>query len=232
MRIARSALPLPRYVRRKPLATGWGYFFDLPGWARKGGCPVHNEPLGTDYEAAVRRAETILLPAFDSWLSGGTSDEAKQDGPAKPGTLDWLFSEYRADRRFAKLDQRTRRNHETGFRLVGGFVMKDGRRLGTARLASITTAAVDLLYEKLLIVKEKDADGNVIDRERRTTINHAMKTCRRAWNIAARRNPGKVPTVNPFAAMGLQGSDRETPIATFTELQDFRAKAKEMGYPS
>ena len=61
----RSALPLPRYVRRKPLKGGWGYFFDVPTWARTAGCPIGNEPLGTDYAAAVDRAETILLPLFD-----------------------------------------------------------------------------------------------------------------------------------------------------------------------
>jgi hypothetical protein len=72
----------------------------------------------------------------------------------------------------------------------------------------------------------------VIVRERRTTVNHAMKTCRRAWNVAARRNPGKVPVINPFARMGLQSSDRETPTATYAELQSFRAKAVEMGLPS
>ena len=67
----RSALPLPRYVRRKPLKGRLGYFFDLPTWARKAGCPMRNEPLGTDYAAAVQRAETILLPAFDAWRTGG-----------------------------------------------------------------------------------------------------------------------------------------------------------------
>jgi hypothetical protein len=68
--------------------------------------------------------------------------------------------------------------------------------------------------------------------ERRTTINHAMKSCRRAWNVAARRNPGTVSAINPFARMGLKSSDRETPTATFEELQAFRARAKEMGLPS
>ena len=58
-----------------------------------------------------------------------------------------------------------------------------------------------------------------------------MKTCRRAWNVAARRNPGKLPLVNPFAKMGLRSSDRETPTATYDELQAFRAKAVEMGLP-
>ena len=78
----------------------------------------------------------------------------------------------------------------------------------------------------------KDADGNEIERERRTTVNHAMKSCRRAWNVATRRNPGKMPMVNPFAAMGLKASGRATPTATYEELQAFRAKAIEKGMPS
>jgi hypothetical protein len=131
-----------------------------------------------------------------------------------------------------RLDVRTKRNHETGFRMVGGYVMKDGRKLGTMPLASITTAVIDALYEKVLIIKETDAAGNIIERERRTTVNHAMKSCRRAWNVARRRNPDKVPLANPFAQMGLESSDRETPTASYAELQAFRAKAVEMGLPS
>jgi hypothetical protein len=223
----RSALPLPRYVRRKRLRTGWAYFFEPPTRARVADCPVKAEPLGADYDAAVNRAETILLPQFDVWRDGDNAAVANA-GPS----LDWVFAEYRADRRYSRLDVRTKRNHEVGFRLVGGYVMKDGRRLGTMPLASITTAVTDALYEKLLTVTETDASGNVIVRERRTTVNHAMKTCRRAWNVAARRNPGKVPVINPFARMGLQSSDRETPTATYAELQSFRAKAVEMGLPS
>jgi hypothetical protein len=226
----RSALPLPRYVLRKPIKSGWGYFFNVPTWARKAGCPVGSEALGTDYAAAVRRAESVLLAAFDEWRGGDLRRDLRL--AAAPGTFDWLIAEYRASRQFTKLDPRTRRNHEVGFRLVGGYVMKDGRRLGEVRLTAITTAVVDALYEKLLFVTEIDPAGNAIERERRTTINHAMKTCRRAWNVAGRRNPGKVPPVNPFSQMGLEGSDRETPTATYAELQAFRAKAIEMELPS
>jgi hypothetical protein len=195
-------------------------------WARGAGCPVKAEALGGDYHAAVLRAETILLPQFDVWRDRDAA--AANAGP----TLDWVFAEYRADRRYAKLDVHTRRNHESGFRLIGHYVMKDGRRLGTMPLAAITTAVTDVLYEKLLIIAETNADGNVIVRERRTTVNHAMKSCRRAWNVAARRNPGKLPPVNPFARMGLQSSDRETPTATYAELQAFCAKAIAMGLAS
>lgn len=148
------------------------------------------------------------------------------------GTLDWVFAEYRADRRFTKLDRGTRRLHERGFRLVGDHVLKDDRPLGDVRLTAINTAVVDALYEKPLIVKETDAEGNTVERERRTSVNHAMKTGRGSWNIAARRNPGKLPTVNPFAAMGLISSGSETPTATFAELEAFRAMAVEMALPS
>jgi hypothetical protein len=231
MKPRRSALRLPRYVIRKALKRGWGHFFNVPTWARKAGCPVKNEALGTDYESAIHRAETVLLPAFDSWRSRGASDTSAS-AVAAPGTLDWVFAEYRADRRFTRLDPMTKRNHEVGFALVGGYVLKDGRRLGQARLALITTAITDAIYEKLLVVTVSDAAGNAIERERRTTINHAMKSCRRAWNVAARRNPGMLPLVNPFAKMGLRSSDRQTPTATYDELQAFRAQAIEMGYPS
>jgi hypothetical protein len=226
----RSARPLPRYVLRKPLKAGWAYFFNVPMWARQAGCTVKNEALGTDYDAAVRRAETVLLPAFDSWRTGGQSDNVP--AIAAIGTLDWLFAEYRADRRFTKLDDRTRRNHEVGFRMVGGYRLKDGKRLGDVRITAIDTAVVDDLYEKLLIVRETDAAGNTIERERRTTVNHAMKTGRRAWNVAKRRNPNKVPVVNPFAQMGLVSSKRDTPTATYDELESFRETARKMGYAS
>ncbi len=54
MKPLRTALPLPRHVLRKPLKGGrHGYFFNIPTKARKAGCTMHNEPLGTDYDAAV-----------------------------------------------------------------------------------------------------------------------------------------------------------------------------------
>jgi len=146
----RTALPLPRYVLRKPRKDGmWAYFFNPPMWARRAGCPVGTEPLGTDYAEAVQRAETVLLPAFDSWRSGGATD-AQVGRIIKAGTLDWLFAEYRADRRFTRLHVQTRRKHEAGFSLIGNYVLKDGKRLGEARLTSVTSAVIDALYEKLL----------------------------------------------------------------------------------
>jgi hypothetical protein len=142
-----------------PLASGWGYYFHPPSWARASGCPAQAEPLGTDYEAAVKRAETVLLPAFDSWRGGGASNEAKPDTHAKAGTLNWLFAQYRGDRRFTKLPSRSQRNAEAGMRLVGDHAMNDGRKLGTVPLAKITAAVVDAVYDRLLTVKKNRCAG-------------------------------------------------------------------------
>jgi hypothetical protein len=61
------------------------------------------------------------------------------------------------------------------------YLLQDGRRLGTRRVSSIDTAFADDLFEKLLY---KDVDGEKI--ERRTTVNHAMRTARGAWNTISR----------------------------------------------
>jgi hypothetical protein len=91
-RLGRSALPLPRYTLRKRLGGGrFGYFFNIPMWARKRGCSIANEALGTDYKREVTRAEQILLPAFDSWRTGG--EDANPIGiGVVVGTLDWSFT--------------------------------------------------------------------------------------------------------------------------------------------
>jgi hypothetical protein len=224
-------MPLPRYTLAKRLKGGrTAYFFNVPMWARRKGCTVQNDALGTDYEAARRRAEQVLLPAFDSWLSGG------EDGSIDfvvPGTLEWLFNEFRKTwsqptaKRLKPLSPGQCRVHETGIKMLGEYRLQSDKRLGTQRLTAFSTAVVDDLFGKLLF---KDVNGEKV--ERRTTVNHAMKTARTAWNTIGRSHPNLVPPRNPFEKMGLHSSSRETPHATREQLMIFRAKAIEMGYPS
>jgi hypothetical protein len=61
-------------------------------WARKNGCPVETEALGTDYDEAVKHAERVLLPAFDAWRKRGEAPD-KSLTLAKTGTLDWMFAD-------------------------------------------------------------------------------------------------------------------------------------------
>jgi hypothetical protein len=222
MKSPKSALPLPRYTRRKWLASGqWAYYFEPPSWAKRQGCTVSSKDLGTDYALAVEEAETILLPAFDSWRTAGASDIAPIR--ASPGTFDWLVKTFKESRKYKDRDKDTRRTYDQGLDLVANYVRKSGARFGEAMLTTIDTNTADLLYEKLRFVGE---------RERRATANAAMRSARRAWNVVARSHPKKVPVLNPFAKMGLNTEQADTPEATFEELQAFIAHADKSGRAS
>ncbi|WP_257165110.1 hypothetical protein [Bradyrhizobium sp. SRS-191] len=69
------------------------------------------------------------------------------------------------------------------------------------QIADFTKGFVDAVSAKLLI--EKDADGNVVQRERRRFANAAMTACRRAWFVGQRAEEKRVPAVNPFSKLGL-----------------------------
>jgi hypothetical protein len=201
----------------------------------RAGCPVQAESLGEDYDAAVRRAEDVLLPAFDSWRTGGLSDMVPI-GPV-PGTFDWLVSVFKGHQAWADIDRKTKRLYEQGLALVSNHVLKDGSRVGSKQISDFTRGFADALYAKLLVVEEKSEDGTIITRERRRFAIAAMTACRRAWFIGQRAEEKHVPAINPFSKMGLKKRRsgepvRETPTATWDELVAFRAKAKELGYSS
>ncbi|HEY1746187.1 MAG TPA: hypothetical protein VGG11_05425 [Xanthobacteraceae bacterium] len=236
MKQLRTVQPLPRYVRRKWLrGQSWAYFFEPPTWARKAGCPVQAEALGQSYEGARDKAESVLLPLFDSWRTGGLSDLVPQR--ALPGTFDWLAKIFKQHRSWNEIDKATQRVYEQGLNLVADHVLKDGCRVGAKQLTSFTRGFVDALYDKLLVVEEHDSGGNTIYRTRRRFANAAMTACRRAWFVGIRAQERVVPSVNPFAKMGLKTraagqAHRQTPTATWDELVAFRNKAKELGFTS
>jgi hypothetical protein len=133
MKPPRSARKLPRYVRRKRLAGGAiAYFFEPPTWAREQECIVEPEALGQDYETAVNRAETVLLPAFDSWRTGGLSDMVPI-GPAI-GSFDWLVTSFKQHQKYKDVDAHTKRTYDNGTKLLADHVLKDGSRAGSKQI--------------------------------------------------------------------------------------------------
>jgi hypothetical protein len=236
MKPPRTALKLPRYCRRKPLKNcRWAYFFEPPTWARKQGCQIEAEALGQDYAAAVERVENVLLPAFDSWRSRGLMQIASAS--SVPGSFDWLVGIFKAHQKWKEIDHKTQRLYEQGLALFADHKLKDGTRAGSKQLSLFSKAFVDAVYAKLLVVEEKDAEGNTIERERRRFANAAMTACRRAWFVGQRAQEKLVPAVNPFSRMGLKARSpgkpvRETPTATWEELVAFRAAARKLGYNS
>jgi hypothetical protein len=229
-------MTLPRYCRRKPLKNGqWAYFFEPPSWARKQGCCVKAEALGKEHKAAVDRASHVLLPAFDSWRSGGLTDMI----PASPvpGSFDWLVGIFKTHRKWSEIDWKTRRFYDRGLALFANQKLKDGSRAGSKQISDFTKRFVDAVYAKLLVVEDQDAEGKIVMRERRRAANASMTACRRAWFVGQRAQEEEVPTINPFSRMGLKTRAlgqpvRETPTATWNDLVAFRLAANRLGYRS
>jgi hypothetical protein len=219
MRHPRSAMPLPRYTERRWRGGKWTFLFNLPSWAKKvaddddrGPCPVKSEALGTDYNVAVERAETILLPQFDAWRTRGLCDVAVRV-PAR-GTFDWMVEVYRRSPQYRELDKRVRGNFEYGLGLASNHAIKNdpyGRcRFGQLSLSEITPGLADNLYAKMKVDREPVLDSNgaavvgddgtplVRKTPRLRRAQEVMKACRRAWNVAYRSEPGVVPHINPF----------------------------------
>src|SRR4051794_15943359 len=200
MKPQKTAFQLPRYCRRKLLKSGrWAYFFEPPTWAREQGCHVKAQPLGEDYAAAVERAKCVLLPSFDSWRSRGLTDMVPVG--VSPGSFDWLAGVFKAHQKWKEIDHKTQRLYEQGLALFADHLLKDGTRAGSKQIADFTKGFVDAVYAKLLIVEEEDAEGNIVQRERRRFANAAMTACRRAWFVGQRVEEKRVPTVNPFSKM-------------------------------
>jgi hypothetical protein len=154
-----------------------------------------------------------------------------------PGTFDWLAGIFRAHQKWKEIDHKTQRLYEQGLALFANHKLKDGSRAGSKQICDFTKAFVDAIYAKLLVVEAKDADGNIIKRERRRSANAAMTACRRAWFVGQRAQETIVPMINPFSRMGLKTRApgqpaRETPTATWDELIAFRMAARKLGYYS
>lgn len=236
MKMPHTTPILPRYCRRKALKRGgWAYFFEPPTWARKQGCTISSEALGEDLAVAQDRVKNVLLPAFDSWRSGGLTDMS----PASPvsGTFDWLVWIFKTHQKWKEVDHKTQRLYDQGLALFANHELKDGSRAGSKQIATFTRGFVDAVYAKLLVVERKEADGNTIKRERRRFANAAMTACRRAWFVGQRAHEAKVPELNPFSRMGLKSRApgqpaRETPTASWDELVAFRRAAKKLGFHS
>ncbi len=154
-----------------------------------------------------------------------------------PGTFDWLVGVFKTHQKWKEIDHKTQRFYEQGLALFANHKLKDGSRAGSKQITDFTKGFVDAIYAKLLVVEGKDANGNIVMRERRRSANAAMTACRRAWFVGQRAQETQVPQINPFSRMGLKTRApghpaRETPTATWDELIKFRSAAKKLGYSS
>jgi hypothetical protein len=177
----------PRYMVARRLKSGaTAYYWDIPSWAKRNGCTLEIEALGTDYADAKKRCDELLNPQFDAWRND--EDIALPSGHAAHGTFDWMVEIYKSSPLYRKLPPKTCKSYDAALRLASQHKLKDGRIFGMLALNSITPGAADRLFDRL---KERPDGG-----ERVRTAVLTVTVCKRAWNIARRDKPKVVPWEN------------------------------------
>jgi hypothetical protein len=178
---------LPRYVIPKQLKSGSvAYYFNIPTIYRKAGCPVPNEPLGTDYSVACGpdgkggRAAT-LNGLFDEWNNARNGIPVESEAAPAIGSVDWLFREYKTSKAFTeKVGKRSHGGYEWSMRAVCNTLNKRGVRIGSLPVKSISPLAADKLYDRFITTPK----GERLRRgEKLTTL------CRKAWRVVHRLYP-------------------------------------------
>ena len=111
----RKPLGWPRYMVARQLKSGVGYYWVPPTWAKRDGCPLGVEALGTDYGDAKKRCDEVLNLQFDAWRK---RDEVPLPAHrAAPGTFDWMVTIYKSAPQYQKLFPKTRRDYDFNQRI-------------------------------------------------------------------------------------------------------------------
>jgi integrase len=200
-------LELPRHVIPKRLASGkTAFYYNVPTKWRALKCPVQNEPLGTDYAAMKKRADT-LNGIFDEWDQQRRGLPMSSPAMPKYGTVDWLFREYKISKAYLeKVAQRSRQDYEWAMREVCDIITKKGDRVGDRLVKTITPRAADKLYDKFI------ASPNG---ERLRTGEKMTVLCRKAWRVVHRLFPDEFPKdiPNPWLGVTMKTRVKKTKAA-------------------
>lgn len=219
----RKPLGWPRYMVPRRLSSGAiAYYWVIPTWAKKNGCILNVETLGTDYAEAKKRCNELLNPQLDAWRK--REEIALPSDHVLSGTFDWMVAVYKSSPLYRKLPAKTRKSYDSALRLASQHKLTDGRTFGMLALNSIMPGVADRLYAKL---KERPDGG-----ERVRTAVLCVTVCKRAWNIARRDKPKIVPWINPFDKMELTYEPKSTRPVTHDELLRFVKAADDAGESS
>jgi integrase len=209
-------LEKPRHVIQKRLASGkTGFFYNVPTKYRKLGCPLRNEPLGTDYAEMRKRAET-LNGLFDEWDRQRKGLPISTPSMPKYGTVDWLFREYKISKAYLeKVALRSRDDYEWAMDQVCNTKTKKGDRIGDRLVKTITPRAADKLYD--IFIRREDG-------ERLRTGEKLVVLCRKAWRVVCRLFPNEFPTDVPNPWVGVTMKTRikqKKPMVTREQVYAF-----------
>jgi hypothetical protein len=195
----------PKYVIEKALPSGrTAYYWNPPNRDLKAGFALRRESLGSDYGAAIARADE-LNRHLDDWRKGRGADKSLDLQPGF-GTLEWLVERYKRSRAWEKVSKRSRYEYERAFKLVLRQRTKNDFELSRVPLASVSARGVDKLYAAL-------QKGTRVERRLRQA-NLCIIRMARAWDAVHRLYPTVVPDGNPFRGVELEHGKGTTPPAS------------------
>lgn len=220
---------LPRHVLPKRLKSGaTAFYYNVPSRYRALKCPVPSEALGTDFAAACEKAKT-LNGLFDEWDLRRKGQPIDTPSEPKFGTVDWLFREYKQSLAYTKkVAPRSRKDYEWAMSLLCDTLTKQGDRVGSRPVRSITPRGADKLYEKIVIVPEGKRKGKRRDR----TGEKVVKLCRKAWRVIHRLHPDQFDKAVPNPWLGVTLESRvkaKKPAVTREQVYQFARGAIELG---
>jgi hypothetical protein len=188
-------LELPRHVIPKRLASGKiAFYYNVPTKYRVLKCPLRNEPLGSDYAAMRKRAET-LNGIFDEWDQQRKGLPISSPKMPKYGTVDWLFREYKISNAYTeKVAARSRGNYEWAMQEICDTLTKKGDRVGDRLVKTISPRAADKLYARFIT----GAKGKRLRTGEKMTV-----LCRKAWRVVRRLFPDEFPKDVPNPWVGV-----------------------------
>lgn len=227
MKSHKNTIRMPRYTHARALKSGnLAYYWQLPTWAKQQGCTIANEALGTNMPKAMVRAE-FLNNVFDDWKKGRDT-EGKQ---VAIGTLDWLAFEYESSEKFKKNSPQTQKNDHRLLKLACNHRMKDGSRLGSVRLSSISPGNADRIHARIRDRIEGAATSG--EGQPRPKEAQAMIVClKTAWKRVQRTHRSIVPAENPFVGVDTKYKKQRKHKSSHSLLLQYEAAALDLGYLS
>ena len=151
-------LQLPRYVITKSLANGTiGFYFNVPrATGRLVALSRMNRSAMTTPRPAASTATAVAPRHSTACSTNGWKIKAGEpaESIARFGTVDWLFREYKASKRYREhVSQRTRPDYERLMQLVIDLPTKRGDRVGQRPVKSISPLAAERFTSRFALAR-------------------------------------------------------------------------------
>lgn len=220
-------LTVPKYMRPRPTKAGTAWYWVSRKADQDAGWKIRSAPLGTDFAAAVARAQE-LNEELDAWRRGLSTATAPA---ACYGTLDWMFATYQErDQKWRRLAARSKAEYRRQMTSITDMPTKRGRRVGELQASAFDGAAADRLYERLC--NEDGTEATLVGARRYRQADFALAVIKTAWDRVQRIHPDAFPTGNPFSGVARVRRKRQTKIpATRAEAYALHAALIAAGHP-